>query len=101
MLFIFPKPRVQSFWMKDCLIDIDIIYLDPQGRVTATHRMKAEPPRRENETVQAYERRLPGYTSVYPALFAIELEAGTLEQLNIGVDTKIPLDLARLKRLAR
>src|SRR5688572_8148591 len=47
MLFVFPDSKVdiQSFWMHECLVDIDIIYLDPRGSVTATHRMKAQPPK--------------------------------------------------------
>jgi uncharacterized membrane protein (UPF0127 family) len=101
MLFVFPESRVRSFWMADCLVDIDIIFLDGQGRVTATHQMKAEPPRRSTETQRAYERRLPGYSSIYPARFAIELKAGTIDRLGIGVDGKIELDLARLKAMAQ
>jgi uncharacterized protein len=101
MIFTFPEARVQSFWMADCLTDMDIIFADPQGRVTATHHMKAEAPRRSDETRAAYEARMPGYSSVYPAQFAIELRAGWLDRLNIGVDTRLDLDTARLKAIAR
>jgi uncharacterized membrane protein (UPF0127 family) len=101
MLFAFPRPLQQSFWMEDCLVDIDIIFLDGQGRVTATHTMKVEPARRAEETQLAYQRRLRGYTSVYPAQFAIELKAGTIERLGIGIDGKIELDLPRLKAMAQ
>ncbi|MCZ6836506.1 MAG: DUF192 domain-containing protein, partial [Planctomycetota bacterium] len=58
MLFILPSSRKLKFWMKNCLTDIDIIYLDPNGRVTATHRMKAETPQGANETEKQYELRL-------------------------------------------
>ena len=98
MLFVFPRPLRQSFWMEDCLVDIDVIYLDAQGRVTAAHTMKVEPPRRSNETQPAYQRRLRGYPSVYPA---IELRAGTIDRLNVGVERKIELDLPRLKAMAQ
>jgi uncharacterized membrane protein (UPF0127 family) len=101
MLFVFPRSRSRSFWMADCLVDMDVIFLDAQGRVTATHRMKVEPPRRSDETPRAYERRLPGYSSGYPAQFAIELRAGTIERLDIGIDRKIELDLPRLKAMVQ
>jgi uncharacterized membrane protein (UPF0127 family) len=105
MLFIFPdnEVKVQSFWMKNCLVDIDIIYLDPHGRVTATHRMKAQPPQGPEEPEAAYEARVQQqrYPSGYPAQFAIELRSGWLDQLNLKVEDRIDLDVARLKALAR
>ena len=101
MLFVFPRPAQQSFWMEDCLVDMDIIFLDAQGRVTAAHEMKVAPPRRSDETRRAYQRRLRGYRSVYPAQFAIEVEAGTIERLDIGIERKIELDLPRLKAMAQ
>ena len=103
MLFVFPEPGMRSFWMKNCVIDMDLIFLDARGRVTATHRMKAEPPRRDDETELAYEARIrrTDYSSGWPAQFAIELQAGMLDQLDIGVEDKIPLDLRHLKALAR
>jgi uncharacterized membrane protein (UPF0127 family) len=105
MLFVFPTKQVQrqAFWMKNCLVDIDIVYLDPLGKVTATHRMKAEPPQGHDESDAAYEARLRQHTypSGYPAQFAIELKAGWLDQLNLKIEDRIELDLDRLKALAR
>ncbi len=101
MIFIFPNSQVRSFYMPHCLVDIDLMFLDPQGRVTAVHTMPVEPPQRTDEPQPAYERRLPRYPSGYPAQFAIELRAGTLDRLGIEVNSKIPLDLPRLKALAR
>lgn len=99
MIFIFPSCQPRSFWMADCLVDMDLVFLDAQGRVTATHTMHVEAPPRADEPRAAYERRLKRYESVYPAQFAIELKAGTLERLGIEVNSKIPLDLSRLKAL--
>jgi hypothetical protein len=101
MLFIFPAAERRSFWMGHCLVDIDIIFLDPRGRVTATHRMKAESPQREGESDAAYDARMPRYPSVRPAQFAIELKAGSLDRLDVGVDDRIDLDLQRLKARAQ
>ncbi len=101
MIFIFPNSQVRSMWMADCLVEMDLVFLDPQGRVTALHTMNVEPPPRAEEPRSAYERRLTHYTSSFPAQFAIELRAGTLERLGIEVNSKVPLDLSRLKALAR
>ena len=101
MIFVFPDSQVRSFWMPDCLVDIDLMFLDSQGRVTAVHTMPAEPPRRADEPRPAYERRLPRYPSGYPAQFAIELRAGTLDRLGLEVNSRIDLNLPRLKALAR
>ena len=105
LLFIFPEKgvREQSFWMKNCLVDIDIIYLDRRGMITAMHRMKARPPRRADESETAYEARMreDSYPSGYPAQFAIELRSGWLDQLNLRVEDRIALDLDRLKAMAR
>jgi len=103
MLFIFPDAQLRAFWMANCLVDIDVIFLDPQGRITAMHRMKAGPARRPDESEVAYETRMRDsyYASVFPAQFAIELQAGTLDRLALDPAEKIPLDLPRLKALAQ
>ncbi len=101
MLFVFRDARRRSFYMKDCVIDIDIMFLDDRGRITAVHKMKKEPPRREDESVRAYERRLKLYPSVRPVRFAIELETGSIERLKLKPGGTIPLDLPRLKKMAR
>ena len=101
MLFVFRDARRRSFYMKDCVIDIDIMFLDPRGRITAVHRMTPEPPRRDDETEAAYLGRLRSYASLYPAQFVIELQAGSLDALGLRVDQKGELDLARLKAHAR
>ncbi len=99
MLFIFRTAQVRQFWMGYCLVDIDIIFLDPNGRVTAIHTMKTEAPRKEDESEFDYRQRLADYPSVYATQFAIELRAGSIERLGVNVDDKIELDLARLKAM--
>ena len=100
MLFVFPKSEVRSFWMKNCVIDMDIVFVDGQGRVTAIHTMVVEPPQLADESDLAYQRRLTPYSSRYPSQFAIELRAGTAERLGIGFDDRIDLDVERLRALA-
>jgi uncharacterized membrane protein (UPF0127 family) len=33
MLFLFPRPSVEGFWMKNCNFPIDIVWMDGQRRV--------------------------------------------------------------------
>ncbi len=33
MLFIFQVPQPAAFWMKDTYLSLDLIFIDPQGRV--------------------------------------------------------------------
>lgn len=101
MLFIFPEARFRTFYMKDCLIDIDVIFLDNRGIVTAVHEMEKEPLQAEDETEREYEDRLKRYGSRYPARFAIEVEAGTIERLDVKVEDRVTMDLEGLKALAR
>lgn len=121
MLFVFPdnQVQVQGFVMRDCPVQIDIIYLDPLGKVTAMYEMMPEPPRTEAEKAlsppvanapawaymnPAYESRLRRYSSLLPAQFVIELRGGVLKELQtagLKVGDVVPLDLLGLKRAAR
>jgi uncharacterized membrane protein (UPF0127 family) len=101
MLFIYPQTQAElSFWMKNCPIDIDILYVDHAGRIVATYRMKAAPPRRDGESKSNYDNRLPLYPSKRPAQFAIELKAGTIERLKIKPGQMIEMDVKRLEAMA-
>ncbi|MEE9130258.1 MAG: DUF192 domain-containing protein [Phycisphaerales bacterium] len=99
MIFIYKRAQVRSFWMKNCLVDIDLLYLDGRGRIVSIHKMKKEPPRGENEPVVEYERRLKRYPSRRPAQFIIELKAGSIDRLKPKVGQTIELDLPKLRRI--
>lgn len=101
MIFVFPFPSNHSFWMRDCLVDIDIAFLDRDGVVVAAYEMKAEPLRGESEPETAYFARLARYPSGPKAHFAVETRAGTNKALGIAVGSKIAVDPARLLSLRR
>lgn len=101
MLFIFPDTKNRSFWMKNCLVHIDLIFLDSRGIVTSLYEMLIEPPQTQDESIWAYEGRLNNYWSIGPARFAIELAPGSIKRLQLEINDKINLDLPYLKSLAR
>lgn len=103
MVFAFPvsQKKVQRFYMADCLVDIDIAYLDDSGRVATMYTMPAEPPRGEDESEWDYTDRLPLYSSRVPVRYAVELRAGTLRRLGVKEGDRIGLDLDWLKQQAQ
>lgn len=106
MLFVFTSPKTSAFVMRDCPVDIDIIYLDQYGKISAMHQMKAEPPRGEGEGKigeinEKYESRLKKYDSRFPTQFVIEIKGGTLPSLNLKDGDKIDLPLEALKKRAK
>jgi uncharacterized membrane protein (UPF0127 family) len=101
MLFVFPDAINRSFWMKNCLIPLDIMFLDSRGTVTAVHNMPIEEPRAPSESEFAYDSRLGHYWSNSPSRFAIELEAGELNRLGITVNDRIVMDFNFLRSITQ
>ena len=99
MLFVFPEERELSFWMRRCLFDLDIVFLDAAGIVVDIQTMRIQPPRRRGETEMEYQRRLPLHKSKAPAQFAIELPGGCVEYTGLRVGDRVALDLPLLLRL--
>jgi uncharacterized membrane protein (UPF0127 family) len=109
MLFVFPRPSSLNFVMRDCMVDIDIIFLDGSGHITEMHHMPMEPPRDPvteplspgGTSSPKYEARLTKYPSRFAAQFVIELDGGTLERLGLSKGDPIKLDVDGLKARAK
>ncbi|MFK7759564.1 MAG: DUF192 domain-containing protein [Phycisphaerales bacterium] len=99
MLFAFPRATMRAFVMRDCVIDIDIIFLDSAGRIVAMHHMPVEPPRTAEESLLEYESRLKRYTSRFAAQYAIEIRGGALESMNLEQGQMIELDTEYLETI--
>lgn len=98
MLFVFPVeppyPTELGFWMKNCLVPIDLLFLDPSGKVVVIHEM--EPP-----LPGVPDQELPVYRSGAPAQFAIELKGGRAAELGVTIGDVIELRFAELLQMAR
>lgn len=42
MLFVYPRPQTLSFWMRNTLIELDMIFIDPDGVIRHIHH-RAQP----------------------------------------------------------
>jgi uncharacterized membrane protein (UPF0127 family) len=71
MLFVFDKAMPRSFWMKNTLISLDMLFADPSGTIRKVHH-RAIP---EDRTV------IP---SDGPAKFVLEINGGLAATLGIG-----------------
>ena len=101
MLFVSDAMSQRSFWMKGCRFDLDLIYLDSQGVVVKTHRMKMEKPQQRNESEVAYYDRLPTYDSEKPAQFVLELAAGQIDFLGLQIGDKLDIGVSELLDMYR
>jgi uncharacterized membrane protein (UPF0127 family) len=82
MLFVFDFPAIQSFWMKNTKIPLDMIFLDETGKVITIH---------EN-TVPFQES--PTYQSSKPAKYVLEVTGGWSQKLPLNVDDSF--DISKL-----
>ena len=101
MLFSFKSAYKRSFLMRDCLFDIDVLFLDAGGRIVAMHHMPIEDPRKSGELTTKYDARLKKYSSRFGAQFAIEIRGGLLETMDYSTGDKIELDLEYLKAVTQ
>lgn len=72
MIFIFPEEKIQSFWMKNVLIPLDVIFISSSGRIneiTALNPCTEEP--------------CSFYNSKNPSKYVIEINAGSTEKWKI------------------
>ena len=76
MLFIYDRPQQVSFWMKDTLIPLDMIFIGPSGVVLRIH---------EN----AIPRDLTGIPGGNGIQYVLEINGGMAQTLNIQVGAQV------------
>jgi len=83
MLFIFPQEDIYSFWMKNTLIPLDIIWINKENKVVYIER-NAQPCTQE-ECPSIY----PNVTSSY----VLEINAGLAAEFDIWEGSEVHLEL--------
>lgn len=84
MLFIFQQAQPYTFWMKNTLIPLDIIWLDHARRVV--HIEKNVPPCEQDPCAD--------YHPPASALYVLEINAGLTEKKNIRLGDTAQFDLS-------
>lgn len=75
MLFIYEEPRIPSFWMKNMLIPLDIIFIDKDLKIK--HIVPDTPPCPQNE-------KCPTYSPNVAVQYVLEVPAGYAEKYQIN-----------------
>ena len=70
MLFVYDAPTEPSFWMRNTLIPLDMVFVDPTGRVTRIHR----------DAIPHDTTPIPGGPNV---LMVLEINAGLSKMLGM------------------
>ncbi len=76
MLFVYPRPQPISFWMRNTLIPLDMVFIDAQGVVQHIHH-RAKP---------LDETPIFGGDNL---LATLEINGGLSERLGISVGTQV------------
>lgn len=72
MLFIFPTERPLNFYMKNTYIGLDLIFANDKAEIIHIHKY-------------AKPLDLSSISSVFPAMYVFEVNAGLTDQLNIEI----------------
>jgi uncharacterized membrane protein (UPF0127 family) len=84
MLFIFRREEPQSFWMKNTLIPLDMIFISHNLVIVDITTMQP-----------CITNPCPDYTSRQPALYVLEVNAGYCRSRHIIIGDKISADALR------
>ncbi|GIX41240.1 MAG: hypothetical protein KatS3mg129_0973 [Leptospiraceae bacterium] len=77
LLFVFPEERIQSFWMKNTPIPLDVAFFDSDGYLL------------EIQSMEPYSEKI--HQSSEPAKYALEMNKGWFKKNNIKRYAKLKL----------
>lgn len=79
MLFVYENEQKRSFWMKNTLIPLDMLFIDKDFRIIDI-----------KENVQpCMKEPCPNYTSKIPAKYVLEVNAGFVMKNNIKIEDSV------------
>jgi hypothetical protein len=91
MVFVYPEKSRYTFWMKDMLIPIDILWLDNLRIVHIAHRVPFPKP-------GTAESALPTYAPEEPANIVLEIAAGRAKELGLREGDQVAIDFSATGR---
>lgn len=86
MLFVFPDESRRVFWMKGCNFDIDLAYIESDGKISEIITMEKEPLNTPPESLTTY----PSQSTTIK--YALEMIGGWFEEHEVTTDTEIDLE---------
>ena len=84
MLFVFPREKFRSFWMKDTRIPLSIAFIKADGRIVQIESMKPY--------------RLDSHVSKEKAKYALEMNEGWFKMHNVGEGDTVKMPLAMFEK---
>lgn len=75
MLFVYPSPRVVSFWMKNTPLPLDIAYIREDGTIVGVRAMEPE--------------SLRSHPSPSAVPYALEMNQGWFSEHDIGIGDRV------------
>lgn len=82
MLFIFDREQHLSFWMKNCYIPLDIIYINKKFEIVSIKK----------NNIPLLEKGIPSRKT---AQYAVEVIGGFCEKFNINIGDKIKFEIIK------
>jgi uncharacterized membrane protein (UPF0127 family) len=79
MLFVFAEEDIRSFWMKNTLVPLDMVFLNSDRQVVDL--FDGVPPCRHDPC--------PSYTSALPARYVLEVAGGTAKKLKVKIGDRV------------
>src|SRR5262249_61702962 len=76
MLFEYPRPQLATFWMKNTLIPLDMLFVAADGKIATIHQ-------------RAVPMSTAAISSEVPVLAVLELNGGTVERLGLKPGDRI------------
>lgn len=77
MIFVFPDAKPQSFWMKNTILGLDIIYISKDKKVVNVQR--------------GLPQDTTSLPSAGPAQYVLEMKVGSAKRLGIGPGTSVSI----------
>ena len=84
MLFVFSQEGEYSFWMKNTLIPLDIIWIDKDKKVVFI----------SENTQPCLENDCPSISPGKKAQYVLEVKGGTVQKISLAIDDKMDIEIS-------